>query len=187
MIGFCRDPLITEIKKRGYCLVPLPDSTVMPGLVVGRKGKTLFRLGGLAASFHSDHPAPTIQTEDTVAPIDITETGKIDGALGARVLTSLLGTDAAGLEGSLSKTKRFVLKISNIIRHYFGLRELDYSYRTSHLDASLPTFQRLMENIPFTWSAQFCKHLVFYWRLRERTGFRPEFQRKRSILEPIFR
>ena len=38
MFGLCQDRFTKEIYRRGYCLVPLPDSSIKPLEVLGRQG-----------------------------------------------------------------------------------------------------------------------------------------------------
>jgi hypothetical protein len=144
VLGFCRDPLSDELHKRGYSLVRLPEASLHARMLMGRKSANLFRLGDLATFFESDMDAPTIRNSATVAPIDVTETGRLDGRLGARIVATILGSNKPELEARLAKTRRFRLKISNISKEYVELGDVDEFLGAAKLKDTVKTIERLM-------------------------------------------
>ena len=51
MLGFCRDPFITQLHRLGFTLMPLAEAGIAPLDVYGRQGRELFRLGNAAKLF----------------------------------------------------------------------------------------------------------------------------------------
>jgi hypothetical protein len=61
MFGLCQDRFTKEIYRRGYCLVPLPDSSIKPLEVLGRQGGDLFRYGDMDDVFVGRLPLRSIE------------------------------------------------------------------------------------------------------------------------------
>ena len=145
MFAFCRDQLTRELNKRGFCIVPLADASIRVREVVGRHGRNLFRFGDLTALFESTQPIPMVVNGFSVAPIDVTETGALDGGIGSLLIPSWLGSDKAELSGRLRRTRHFKLKIGKLEREYLPLAELDAYFAKAKLLTRLPTVEQLME------------------------------------------
>jgi hypothetical protein len=144
MFGFCQDQLTRELHKRGYSVVALADASIHPREVVGRQGRELFRLGDLLSLFESIAGDPEVKRDVDVAPIDVTETGSLDGRLGALVVARWLGSDKAGLASRLRGVHRLRLKIADIQKEYVDLGTLDEFLSKALLRVEAPTVERLM-------------------------------------------
>jgi hypothetical protein len=144
MFGFCQDEFTRELHKRGYCLVPLAEESIHPREVVGRQGSSLFRLGDLGLLFESEEPIPEVKPAIKAQPIDVTETGGIEGRLGAMIVARWLGGDKAGLTGRLKNNKKFRLKISEIRKEQIDLLVLDPFLAKAQMRIEAPTVARLL-------------------------------------------
>jgi hypothetical protein len=144
MFGFCEDQFTRELRKRGYCLVPLAEESIHAREIVGRQGSALFRFGDLAMLFESESPIPEVKQDIKAQPIDVTETGGIEGRLGAMIVARWLGGDKAGLTGRLKKSKKFKLKISEIRKEHIDLSALDAFLAKAQTCIEAPTIVRLM-------------------------------------------
>jgi hypothetical protein len=145
MFGFCRDHFTRELHKRGYCVVALAEAGIHPREVVGRQGRELFRFGDLLSLFESDTAEPEVKRDVTSAPIDVTETGGLEGRLGALILARWLGGDKAGVASRLRNVHRLRLKIADIQKEYVDLGALDPFLAKAQLRVEAPTVERLME------------------------------------------
>jgi hypothetical protein len=144
MFGFCRDHFTRELHKRGYCVIPLAEASIHPREVVGRQGRELFRFGDLLSLFESDGAEPEVKGDVTSAPIDVTETGQIEGRFGALVLARWLGGDKVGVASRLRNVRRLSLKIPDIQKDYIDLGALDSFLAKAQLRVEAPTVERLM-------------------------------------------
>jgi hypothetical protein len=144
MFGFCEDQFTRELRKRGYCLVPLAEESIHAREIVGRQGSALFRFGDLATLFESESPIPDVKQDIKAQPIDVTETGGIEGRLGAMIVARWLGGDKAGLTGRLKNNKKFKLKISEIRKEQVDLSALDAFLAKAQTCIEAPTIVRLM-------------------------------------------
>jgi hypothetical protein len=145
MFAFCRDQFTRELNKRGYCIVPLADASVHVREIVGRRGHNLFRFGDLTVLFESTQPVPMVVNGVSVAPLDVTETGVLDGGIGSLLVSRWLGSDKAELSGRLRRTRHFKLKIGNVEKEYLSLAEADAYFAEAKLLTHLPTVEQLME------------------------------------------
>lgn len=146
MFGFCRDDLMRELHKKGYSVVPLPEASVHARQVVGRYKHSLYRFGDLVELFESrSRSVPQIMPEAEAAPIDVTQTGGLDGKLGAAVVGRWLGGDKAGVAARLRQSRRFRLKIADVKKEYIDLGVADEFLAKARLRAEMPTIERLME------------------------------------------
>src|SRR5215813_8232981 len=101
MLGFCRDPLVDQLHKLGYSLVPLAEASIQPLELVGRQGKELFRFGKLDELFEAslEAPLPAIHSNIEAADLQVTRTSSLDAGFSLTLmLNKWLGGDKLGLK-----------------------------------------------------------------------------------------
>ena len=68
-MGVCKDPVTTELNKRGYNLVKLPRVGIDPMDVLGRENDSMEKLGSIDEVWTSSVPVPAIGPPAAVAGV----------------------------------------------------------------------------------------------------------------------
>jgi hypothetical protein len=147
MFGFCQDEFTKAIYRLGYTLVPLPDASIKPLEVLGRRGRDLYRYGDLGMVFRpGKNPLPEIEDGITVGLPETSETMALDSRIGLHVLTQWLGEDKAGFAGKLKRTSRFKMKLTGVTKAAAKLKPLDDFLVWANLKEDSPSIESLMES-----------------------------------------
>lgn len=97
-MGMCKDPVTTELNKRGYNLVKLPRVGIEPMDVLGRDGDSLEKLGSIGEVWTSPVALPAVGAPAAVAGINGEKSSDLDIGIGLKLLANAL----AGLGGGIS-------------------------------------------------------------------------------------
>jgi hypothetical protein len=96
-MGLCKDPVTTELNKRGYNLVKLPRVGIDPMDVLGREGDSMEKLGSITEVWTSTAPVPPIGPPAAVSGVTGEKTSDLDIGIGLKVLADALAGLGAGL------------------------------------------------------------------------------------------
>lgn len=118
-MGLCKDPVTTELNKRGYNLVKLPRVGIDPMDVLGREDDSMEKLGSMTEVWTSAAPVPPIGSPAPVAGVTGEKTSDLDVGIGLKLLADALAGLGAGLSlPSLSlafkKAKKVQFKFINV-------------------------------------------------------------------------
>jgi hypothetical protein len=69
MFGFCRDPLVQQLRRFGFNLVALAEESIEPLEIVGRRDGSLTRYGPINQIFESTQPVPKIDRDIEAAEL----------------------------------------------------------------------------------------------------------------------
>lgn len=97
-MGLCKDPVTTELNKRGYNLVKLPRVGIEPMDVLGREDASMEKLGSIAEVWTSTVAVPSVGAPASVAGVTGEKSSDLDIGIGLKILANAL----AGLGGGLS-------------------------------------------------------------------------------------
>ncbi|WP_063677024.1 hypothetical protein [Bradyrhizobium neotropicale] len=146
MLGFCRDPLVRELHKLGYSLIPLPEARTSPGDCFARQGKELFRLGTLANLFAAGkNPEPEIARDIEAADLTITKSATLDSGLGLAMLTQWLGQARAEISGKLNKSAKFSFELRDVKKDAIDIQPLDEFLVSGSLNLEGPTVRQMLD------------------------------------------
>jgi hypothetical protein len=147
MFGFCRDPLVKQMYKLGYTLIPLPESGTAPLQCFGRQGKALFRLGTLGDLFvPGQYPMPVIEPNIDMAD-DFTQTksSALDASLGLAVLQEWLGDDKPEVTAKFGRSSKFAFNLRGVKKDRISIKPLDDFLVTASLNIGGPTLRKLLD------------------------------------------
>jgi hypothetical protein len=145
MFGFCQDPLIAEIQRKGYSLLPLAEAGIAPLQVLGRHGRRLFRYSDVNTIFLAGATElPQVKLAIDVAPIDETETMALDNGLGLSVLSKWFGGKTS-LNGRLNRSSKLKLKLGKIDKQEVDLGLLDAFLVNATLRFEMPAIEELLD------------------------------------------
>jgi hypothetical protein len=96
-MGVCKDPVTTELNKRGYNLVKLPRVGIDPMDVLGRENDSMEKLGSIAEVWTSTAPVPPMGSPAAVAGVTGEKTSDLDVGIGLKLLADALAGLGAGL------------------------------------------------------------------------------------------
>ena len=118
-MGVCKDPVTTELNKRGYNLVKLPRVGIDPMDVLGRENNSMEKLGSIAEVWTSTAPVPPVGAPAPVSGVTGEKTSDLDVGIGLTLLADALAGLGAGLSlPSLSlafkKARKVQFKFINV-------------------------------------------------------------------------
>ena len=118
-MGMCKDPVTTELNKRGYNLVKLPRVGIEPMDVLGRENDSMEKLGSIDEVWTSSVPVPAIGTPAQVAGVTGEKTNDLDVGIGLKLLADALAGLGAGLSlpslnVAFKKAKKVQFKFINV-------------------------------------------------------------------------
>ncbi|MEO7274311.1 MAG: hypothetical protein ABIX28_16655 [Vicinamibacterales bacterium] len=118
-MGLCKDPVTTELNKRGYNLVKLPRVGIDPMDVLGREDGSMEKLGSMSEVWTSAAPVPPIGAPAAVAGVTGEKTSDLDVGIGLKLLADALAGLGAGLSLpslnlAFKKAKKVQFKFINV-------------------------------------------------------------------------
>jgi len=118
-MGLCKDPVTTELNKRGYNLVKLPRVGIDPMDVLGREDDSIEKLGSIAEVWTSTVSVPPTSSPAAVAGITGEKTSDLDVGIGLKLLADALAGLGAGLSLpslnlAFKKAKKVQFKFINV-------------------------------------------------------------------------
>jgi hypothetical protein len=118
-MGLCKDPVTTELNKRGYNLVKLPRVGIDPMDVLGQEGHSMEKLGSITEVWTSTAPAPPIGAPAPVSGVTGEKTNDLDIGIGLKLLADALAGLGAGLSLpslnlAFKKAKKVQFKFINV-------------------------------------------------------------------------
>jgi hypothetical protein len=127
---WCKDPVLTLLKARGYNAIRLPKSDVKPLQIMTRTGKDLDRLGDLSTLLvaGSQVPLPTIKSDDPAATISGERTGQLSLGVGLTILGNIIGAmggSKLGLDSAYKQAKSIAFEFQDVLEDKVSLAELD--------------------------------------------------------------
>jgi hypothetical protein len=116
---WCSDPFQTELRRRGYCVVGLPRTSIVPLTLLLRDGDRFESIGPITDVLTPDPEidVPDVDQGGTVADLGSLRTGALRAGLGLSVLAGIvkgLGGNADTLKLTYAKTRRLTLELQNI-------------------------------------------------------------------------
>jgi len=118
-MGLCKDPVTTELNKRGYNLVKLPRVGIDPMDVLGREDGNMEKLGSIAEVWTSTVGLPAVGAPSPVAGITGEKSSDLDVGIGLKLLADALAGLGAGLSLpslnlAFKKAKKVQFKFINV-------------------------------------------------------------------------
>jgi hypothetical protein len=146
MLGFCRDPFITQLNRLGFTLMPLAEAGIAPLDVYGRQGRELFRLGNAAALFVAGEvPLPNIEIDIPAAELRLKKTAALDAGLGVALMSEWLGHKNPEVSEKISRSNKFQFELKGVVKDRVDLDPLDRFLKTAHLHLAGPMLRRMLD------------------------------------------
>ncbi len=149
MIPNCKDPSLTMLRSKGYSVVQLPKSDLLPTQLLARNGKKLQRIGDLTSVFVTgEAPPPPISAENPSASISGARSADIDIGIGLNILGGLI----ASLGGSTLALNVGYAKASSVQFEFVDCREnnaqpalLDQFFSTARVNPNARAIGEMLE------------------------------------------
>jgi hypothetical protein len=147
MLGFCRDPFVTQLYRLGYSLIPLPEAGMEPLDVYGRQGRELFRLGRLDALFDAGTGVlPSVTPNIEAAELKITRSSSLDSGLGASIVSDWLGKNQPEVAAKVHDLGKFSFQLKGVVKDRVDLVPLDDFLTAASMKSGAPFFRRMVDS-----------------------------------------